>query len=229
MVPWVVLVLATLTYGGFLSRLAGRLRPLSLQGQVLQRKLFHMGVFTGAVAPHYFLGFWGVVLYGVTIGGWVLVAAFRGKGSLLFRVLLREGEAEGRGEILIPLVSTALGGILGVLLVGEFAMVGYLVCGWGDAAGEIVGRQWGRHPFSQLLPSWMDSSRTVEGSIGVFALGCLGGWAALGLLGFQVLPALAVGLFVGAVAAVSELLSWRGTDNLWVQLLPSLCAWWLLG
>lgn len=212
-----------------IAALAGRIQPLSLQGRVLRRKFFHVGIFTGAVVPQLLLGFWGVVLYGATIGGLVLLAVLRGRRSLLFQVLHRDDEGEGRAEILLPLVFTALGGILGVLLVGEFAMVGYLACGWGDAAGEIVGRRWGRHGYSGVVPFLARSERTVEGSLGVLVLGALGGWAALGILGFGVLPALGVGLLVGVVAALAELLSWKGTDNLWVQLLPALAAWWLLG
>jgi len=229
MLPWVLLFLSVLLYSLLLSFLAGSVKPLSRQGEALQRKVFHVGIFTGALPAQYFMGFWGVVLYGGTVGGLILLSTMRARRSFLFRVLDRAAGKEGRAGILVPLVATALGGLLGVLLVGRMAMVGYLVCGWGDAAGEIVGRRWGRHHYGPLLPSWIRSNRSLEGSLGVFLMGSAGGWAALGILGFPPAPAIGVGLVVGGAAALAEGLSRKGTDNFWLQLLPSLLAWWILG
>lgn len=175
------------------------------------------------------LGFWGVVLYGVTMGALVLVAALRGEDASLHGVLFRGVEGEGRATVLVPLGATALGGLLALLLVGDFAMVGYLTCGWGDAGGEMVGRRWGRTSWTRFLPGSIASHRSLEGSLGVLVLGFLGGWVVLGVMGYGLMPALGGGLMAGSVGAVSEALSWKGTDNLWVQLLPSLASWWLLG
>ncbi|MFO8175622.1 MAG: hypothetical protein R6T96_15145 [Longimicrobiales bacterium] len=229
MVPWIVLFSSTLAYGAALTLLASRLTPLSLQGRVLRRKLFHVGVFSGAVPAQLLLGFWGVVLYGVTMGALVLVAVLRGEDASLHGVLFRGVEGEGRAAVLVPLGATALGGLLALLLVGDFAMVGYLTCGWGDPGGEMVGRRWGRTSWTRFLPGRIASHRSLEGSLGVLVLGFLGGWAALGVMGYGLMLALGGGLVAGSVGAVSEALSWKGTDNLWVQLLPSLASWWLLG
>ena len=226
---WIVLPLLTLIYGLALTFLAGRITPLSSQGQALQRKVFHVGIFTGAVPAQLSFGFWGVVLYGMTVSSLVFLSLPRGSQSSLYRILDRSGKGEGRAGILLPLLSTALGGILTVLLVGEFAVVGYLACGWGDAAGEIVGLRFGRHSLPSLPPGSRTSSKTLEGSVAVLLLAGLGSWAALALLGFEPFPAAGAGLVSGAVAAVAEALSWKRTDNLWVQLLPAVVAWWLLG
>jgi len=227
MLPWIGLCLVSLLFGVALTALARLLTPISPVGRAVRRKLLHAGVFTGAIPAQFFLGFWGVVLYGATLATLVFIAVLMGKRSAMHRVLNRGGE--GRTELLIPLGATALGGLLGLVLVGEFAMVGYLVCGWGDAAGEILGKHWGRTSWSSFLPAIMVGSRTVEGSLGVLALGFLGGWGALGILGFGVLPAMGVGLVAGIAGTVAEALSWKGTDNFWAQLLPTLVAWWLLG
>jgi hypothetical protein len=229
MSSWIVLPLVSIAYALTLTFLAGRITPLSPQGQTLQRKVFHVGIFTGAVPAQLHFGFWGVVLYGVTVSGLVLLSWVRGPRSSLFGILDRSGKGGGRPEILPPLLSTALGGTLAVLLVGHFAAVGYLACGWGDAAGEIVGVRWGRRFLPSLPPGSRTSSKTLEGSLAVLLLAGLGSWAALALLGFEPLPAMGAGLVSGAVAAVAEALSWEGTDNLWVQLLPAVAAWWLLG
>lgn len=227
MFPWIALFLGSLLLGSALTVLAELLTPVSPSGHAIRRKLFHVGVFTGAVPAQLFLGFWGVVVYGASVAGIVLIAVIRGDRAGLYRVLSRDGE--GRTESLVPLGATALGGLLGLVLVGDFAMVGYLACGWGDAAGEVVGRHWGRTPWSSILPVPLVGSRTLEGSIGVLALGSLGGWGALGVLGFGTLAALGAGLAAGVTGAVAEALSWKGTDNFWAQLLPALVAWWLLG
>jgi hypothetical protein len=46
--------------------------------------------------------------------------------------------------------------------VGDFAVVGYLTCGWGDAGGELVGRSLGRHPYRLPLPMARAPRRTLK-------------------------------------------------------------------
>jgi len=59
--------------------------------------------------------------------------------------------------------------------------------------------------------------------------GSAGGWAALALLGYPFLPSVAVGALAGLVGTFGEALSPEGAKVFWLQLLPSLSAWWLLG
>jgi dolichol kinase len=227
---FLTLGIGTLAFGLLVGSLSARVAKRGTQSRSLGRKSFHVAVFTGAVPAQLWLGFWGVVLYGVVLALLVGQAVLRRSASSLFGALAREGDGEERATlVLLPLVMTALGGLLGVLLVGRFAVVGYLVCGWGDGAGEVVGGRWGRKTYSPPLSRGRGPSRTLEGSLAVLGAGSLGGWAALGLLGHPPLSALGIGFVAGLVGAVSEALSGRGTDNLWVQLLPSLTAWWFLG
>jgi phytol kinase len=228
--PYVALGVGALVFGLLLGSLSGRMARGDGPGRRLSRKVFHIGIFTGAAPAQLWLGFWGVVLYGTVIGALVAQAYVRGEGASLFRALARDGDGGGRRrQILAPLAATVVGGILSVLLVGPFAIVGYLVCGWGDGVGEIVGQRWGRRRYGSLPLYRRRSVRTLEGSMAVLGGGFLGGWAALDLLGYSPLLAVGVGLLAGAVGAVSEGLSPEGTDNLWVQLLPSLASWWFLG
>jgi dolichol kinase len=217
-------------YAGGLARLSSGLSAGKPEILGLGRKSFHIGIFTGAAPAQLLLGFWGVVIYGATIALLVLLALLRGQKSLLFRVLGREEDAEQKAPLIFfPLAATALGGLLSVLLVGNFAVVGYLVCGWGDGAGELVGRTLGQHPYSPIFSFGRRPRRTLEGSLAVFVFGFLGAWAALGLLHYSPPQALGVGLVCGLTGMVGEALSGKGTDNLWAQLLPSLVAWWILG
>jgi phytol kinase len=196
----------------------------------LSRKVFHAGIFTGAVPAQLLQGFWGVVVYGSVISLIVLFALWQGPGLPFYDALARPGDGDAsRRYVLTPLVSTALGGLLAALLVGSFAVVGYLVCGWGDAVGEPVGKRWGRHRYSSPLTSECRRTRSFEGSLAVFLAGSLGAGVALGLLDFSFPQALGIGFVCGTAGAVVEALSGPGTDNLWVQLLPALLAWRFLG
>jgi phytol kinase len=229
-ISYIALGIGALVLGLVLGALSGRLarggRPLGS----LSRKLFHIGIFTGAVPAQLWLGFWGVVLYGTVIGVLVAQASLRGERASLFRALARgEDEDHRHRQLLVPLAATVVGGTSSVLLVGPFAIVGYLVCGWGDGVGEVVGQRWGRTTYGSLPLGGRRSTRTVEGSLAVLVGGFLGGWAALDLLGHSVLASVGIGLLAGAVGAVAEGLSPEGTDNFLVQLLPSLVSWWFLG
>jgi len=197
---------------------------------MLGRKIFHAGVFSGAVPAQLWFGFWGVVLYGSVMAALVGWAYLRADKAFLYHGLTRGASGEGKAQdMLYPLAATALGGMLGVLLVGSFAMVGYLVCGWGDAWGEVVGRRWGKHAYRSPLARPLGAERTFEGSLAVLVGGTLGGWAALNALGYAAVTSLALGLVAGAVGALAEGVVPGRMDNLWVQILPSLTVWWLLG
>ena len=87
----------------------------------------------------------------------------------------------------------------------------------------------GRRHYRAPLSRASGSVKTLEGSIAVLVRGFLGGWAALGLLGFPPHQAAGAGLAAGLAGALVEGLSGGRTDNFWVQLVPSLTAWWILG
>ena len=228
--PFLALGIGSLLFGLLLGALSSRLAQDGGAARSMSRKLFHVGIFTGAVPAQLWLGFWGVVLYGAVIATLVARAYLRGERAPLFRALSREEDEGGKNRhLLIPLTATALGGISSVLLVGQFAIVGYLVCGWGDGVGEVAGQRWGKRTYGSLPFRGRRSLRTFEGSLAVLGGGFLGGWAALDLLGYSTLLSIGIGFLSAVAGAVSEGLSPEGTDNLWVQLLPSLASWWFLG
>jgi phytol kinase len=194
------------------------------------RKVFHVAVFSGAVPAQLFQGFWGVVVYGSIIALLVLGSYWAGP-ELPFHQALRGGQEAGsssRRSVLLPLLSTAGGGLLSTLLVGNFAVVGYLVCGWGDGMGEPVGARWGRHLYTPILSRDRKATRSLEGSFAVFLAGTVGATLALGLLGYGLPVSLWTGMACGGIGAVAEGVSGSETDNLWVLVLPSLMAWMVL-
>jgi phytol kinase len=83
-----------------------------------------------------------------------------------------------------------------------------------DAAGALVGQRWGRLHYQAV-----ESTKTLEGSMAVFAVTWLCAGIVLVALG-SVTPgrALLVGAVMALFAALVEAVSWRGLDNLLVPL-----------
>jgi phytol kinase len=192
------------------------------------RKIFHFGVFTGAAVTHSIWGLSGTNVFGTVLAGVVLVAVLRGDRDPLYRVLARETDRPRRTLfILVPLFTTALGGLGSALLTGPYATVGYLVSGWGDAVGEPVGTRWGKHKYRVPSLGGVPATRSLEGSTAVFLVG----WAAATLALWNLTDpsrAVLVGLACAAVGALAEGLSNHGLDNLTVQLAASGTAWMLM-
>lgn len=212
------------------SRLAGWLRIGRGMGAPYTRKVFHFAIFTAAGVVHLASGLPGVAVFGTVVSLRVLYAVWRGDGDTFYEAIARPSDAPHRTLfVLVPLATTALGGVLANLLFGPFASVGYLVCGWGDAVGEPVGTRWGRHRYRAPTLTGVPAARSLEGSAAVCLVGAAA--AALGLLAAGVGPgtALPVGLACGLAGAVVEAVSAHGLDNLTTQLAASGVAALLLG
>lgn len=192
------------------------------------RKIFHFGVFTGAAVTHTTWGLQGTNVFGAVLASVVVVAVLRGDKDPIYRVLARETDRPRRSLfILVPLATTAVGGLGSALLTGSYAAVGYLVSGWGDAVGEPVGTRWGAHQYRVPSLAGVPARRSLEGSVAVFLVGWAGATVALWSLS-EPSQAVRVGLACAAVGAVVEALSNHGLDNLTVQLAASGTAWWLM-
>jgi phytol kinase len=209
-------------YAGAAAMLAARLkiRPGWLVGYT--RKSFHFLIFTGAAAVQMLFGFPGVLLFGCIVSLCVLLASIRGNRSGFYKAIAREKDIPHQTFfILIPLISTALGGVVSNLLFGEYAVFGYWAAGWGDAAAEPVGTKWGKHVYRVPSLYGVPASRSLEGSLSVFLVGtavCL----LYGLVLGSEMPALMLqaGL-CGMAGALVEAFSNHGLDNLTVQIAVS--------
>jgi phytol kinase len=170
-----------------------------------------------------------VALFGSIVACAVLYAVWRGTGFPFFEAMARPTDAPRQKLfILVPLATTAIGGLLANLFFGPFAYIGYLVGGWGDAVGEPVGTAFGRHRYRVLSLGGVPATRSLEGSAAVLIAGAL--VAVLGLLASGVAPAtaLGVGLACAVVATVVEAFSNHGLDNLTIQLAAAGTAFLLL-
>lgn len=194
------------------------------------RKVFHFIIFTTASILQLTQGLAAVIILGIVTSLFVLAAVYKGEGSALYKALARPADApQQKLFILVPLCTTALGGLLSNLFFGYFASIGYLVGGWGDAAGEPVGTRWGRHRYRVLSLAGVRATRSLEGSAAVFVVGWLVAFLGLTALGTTLPSALGIGLACGLGGMLVEALSSHGLDNLTIQLTASGIAYSLLG
>ncbi|GAG75160.1 unnamed protein product, partial [marine sediment metagenome] len=62
--------------------------------------------------------------------------------------MAREKDFPRRGYfVIVPYLTTAMGGIVSNLLFGSSAIMGYIMCGAGDAVAEPVGVRFGKHRY----------------------------------------------------------------------------------
>jgi len=180
------------------------------------RKLFHLAIFTLAAFVQLSLGLPELDAFAIGVSAAVLLAVARGAGNPFYEALARESDAPRRSFfVLVPLLTTAAGGLLAALTAGDAAGVGVLVAGWADAAGEPAGRRFGRHPYRVPGLRGVPSVRTLEGSAAVALVAWLTASLALAYA-FGVGPqhALAGGLAIALVTALVEAVSPHGLDNL---------------
>lgn len=196
----------------------GRLRTRRDVRTPYTRKIFHFLIFTAAGAAQLGWGRPGAVLFGTVAAGWILYAVVRGDGYPFYEALARPSDEPRRGLFVVaPLVATAVGGVVSNLLFPAHAVVGYLVCGWGDAVGEPVGVRWGRHPYRVPTLAGVPAQRSLEGSAAVAAAGTLAAIAGLWLGGGTGARAVAGGLACGLAGAAVEAVSHHGLDNVAIQ------------
>ena len=225
--PTTLLVVTPLAvvYALAVSLLVGRLRQVRGVRAPYTRKLFHFAVFTMATAVQLGWGVPGVVVFGTILSVFVVYAVLRGDGFPLYEALARPSDSPHRSLfIVIPLVTTALGGVLSNVLFLRYAYIGYLVCGWGDAVGEPVGTRWGRHRYRVPSLGGVRATRSLEGSAGVLVVGSTAAFIGMLAGGFAATEAASAALAAGVVGAAIEAVSTHGLDNLTVQLAASAAA-----
>jgi phytol kinase len=189
------------------------------------RKLFHVLIFTSVVFVHALGGFWAVCVFGVMVSVVVAVAVVRGRGDRLYEALARKQDGPNRTYyIIVPYFATLIGGLVSNALFGPLAVMGYLVGGLGDAAGEPAGLRWGKHPYRKANGAHV--TKTFEGSIAVLAASVVAlsiGVAISPQLRFD--PGTLIALpVIATVCTLVEAFSPRGWDNVPMQVVPTVLA-----
>lgn len=193
------------------------------------RKIFHFSIFTGAMIIHVNGGWECVNAYALGVVAVIMIGVWRGCGNLIFEGMARERDEPHRAfYVVVPLITTALGGLSSNWLAGDFALVGYLVTGWGDAVGEPVGAWIGKHQYRVWTLRRVPCTRSIEGSTAVGLAAWMAATLAL-VAGFDVPMSTAIvhGLIIGVATVAVEALSPHGSDNFTTMLAASVLAMWL--
>ena len=195
------------------------------------RKTFHILVFMSVAVLNLIGSLPIVCLFGGMTTLVVAYAIIRGKGNPLYEAMARETDAPYRTYyIIVPYFATLIGGILSNMLVGPIAIVGYLVGGLGDAAGEPIGTRWGKNRYTPPTFSSFKSTRSLEGSFGVFLVSILAIIIAVSFtpqLHFSLKAVVMIPL-IATASMLLEAVSPHGWDNATMQIAPSLMAFVLL-
>lgn len=219
-----------LLYGVAAATFVGWLRTRRGLRVPYTRKLFHLLILTAAVLVQLAWGVGGTMTYGSVIAVLVLLAVARGAGLPFYEALARPTDAPHRSLfIIVPLITTALGGVLANVLFASWAFVGYAAVAWGDAVGEPVGERWGRHRYGVPSLRGVAATRSLEGSAAVLIASCAAACSALLLAGVSAPAALAAGAVAGVVTALVEAVSHHGLDNLTIQVAAAGAVALLLG
>lgn len=204
-------------------RFAGHLKTNIRLRTGYTRKVFHVLIFVSAVVVQALGGFAAVCVFGMMVSVVVGLAVLRGPDDRLYEALAREQDGPNRTYyIVVPYFATLIGGLASNILFGPLAVVGYLVGGLGDAAGEPVGTRWGRHRYLSSGGKAM-VTKTFEGSFAVLAASMVALVISVAItpeLHFDLRAAIALPL-IAIVCALVEALSPRGWDNVPMQLVPT--------
>jgi phytol kinase len=189
------------------------------------RKVFHVLIFLSAVLVQASGGFVAVCVFGTMVSLVVAYAVIAGAGNPLFEAIAREKDGKNRTRlVIIPYFATLIGGLFSSVFFGPLAIVGYLVGGLGDAAGEPIGTRWGKHRYR--MSNGSASTKTYEGSLGVITASGIALMIAVAIrpelhLSLQSIIAVPlIAILCGFVEAVSP----RGWDNVPMQIVPTLLA-----
>jgi phytol kinase len=159
----------------------------------------------------------------------VLCAVLKGDHFSFYEVMARESDRPHRTLfILIPLVTTALGGVLSNLFFLKFAFIGYLVGGWGDAVGEPVGSRWGKHRYQVPSLLGVKATRSLEGSGAVAVVSIVVAFLGLYFIGYPLPDCIKTAVVCGLGGAAIEAFSNHGLDNLTMQVTAAGLAYLLL-
>jgi phytol kinase len=220
----------TLLYASAAAAFAGWLRVRRGVRAPYTRKVFHFLIFSAATLVQLRWGLEGTVVYGSTVAMIVVAAVLKGDGLAFYEAIARPTDAPRRSLfIIVPLITTALGGVLANLFFPAWAHIGYAAVAWGDAIGEPVGARWGRHRYTVPSIAGVSATRSVEGSASVLFASAAACAIVLLAGGIDPPSALVGAALIGTVTTLVEAISHHGMDNLTIQLASAGAAMLLFG
>lgn len=188
------------------------LQSRRIAGDETARKMVHIGM--GMICltfPLLFSATWPVwVLAGLAV---IALSALRlvpwmkcGAGTVLHAV-----NRNTLGEIYFPL------GVAAVFTLAKDDPLKFTIpvslLTFADAAGALVGKRWGRHPYQTL-----EGQKSIEGSVAVGITAFLCATVPLVIAQRDLAASLVIGVLIGIFGMVVEAISWRGLDNVFLPL-----------
>ena len=226
----IVVLPLTLLYASAAAAFTGWLRVRRGVRTAYTRKVFHFLILSVATLIQLAWGLPGTMVYGSTVALIVIGAVVRGDGFAFYEGLARTTDAPRRSLfIMVPLITTAFGGLLANVLFPGWAFIGYAAVAWGDAIGEPVGTRWGRHRYSVPSIGGVAATRSIEGSTAVLFASAAACAFALIAAGIDAPEALGSAAIIGIATMIVEAVSHHGMDNLTIQLAAAGAASLLLG
>jgi dolichol kinase len=217
-----------LLLAGLQLRLVAILKTRFAWRDASSRKAFHFAVFFTAGFVSLRFGLQSLCLYGAAVSAWVWLAVLRGAGDRHFDCLARLSDAPHRRHfVILPWLSTLLGGLLTQWLWGSAAAVGYWVVGLADAIAEPIGLRWGK---TRYRVPWNTSWRSLQGSLGIALVSTAIFVMAMLTMATTPAPVLELRYWLlaglgGLVMAGLEGISPHGGDNFLLQVAAT--AWWV--
>jgi len=188
------------------------------------RKLFHFLIFSSVVAVHAVWKTPGVCLFGAMTTAVIGYALLRGPGHFMYEAMAREKDEPRRTYyIVVAYLATLMGGLLSSIFFPHAAVLGYLVCGLGDAIAEPVGTRFGKHQYRAPAVRGVRAVRSLEGSASVFLVSML---ALIAFMAFSPRFALTahsafIAVLIAGVSTAVEAVSPHGWDNTTLQVVPA--------
>ncbi len=190
------------------------------------RKITHVSNFSYLMVLTFYGGYTATLIFALLmmLYGVLIIAA--GRGNIFYDAVARESdEPFGAFYVIMPTVATMIAVLMNRAVFGAFANLGYLVSGWGDAAGEPIGVRFGKHKYKVPTLTGIACTRSYEGSAAVFVMS----WFAAGLSLVTLLDepwhvALLAGLAAAVGGTIIEAVSPHGFDNFTIQVASVACA-----
>ena len=226
----VLLIPFSFFYAGLAGAYVGWLKTRKKVRTAYTRKIFHLFIFTMAGFLQWSSGLAAVMIFGSVTALCVLYAVARGKDFPFYEAMARPSDEPHKTfYILVPLVTTAVGGVISNLFFMQFAYIGYLVGGWGDAIGEPVGSRWGRHKYRVPSALGVPATRSIEGSLSVFLVSFAVALLAVFVGGAPMILAIKCAVACALAGTIVEAISTHGFDNLTIQVAAAGVASLVLG
>jgi phytol kinase len=226
----ILLVIIFIVWSYICAKIATYLKKVKKVRTGFTRKSFHFLVFISVAIINIVLGFSGVCLFGIIISGFIFYAILNQESSGLYLALARENDApNSRLYVIIPYLSTLVGGLTISFLFPKYVILGYLICGLADASGEVIGTLYGKNRFEVKFFNFHPSHKSLEGCLSVFLLSLI----VYSAFSYYQLTSLNPGLIVlsilsSLIITITEILSPKGFDNLTIQIMAVICYLYII-